>query len=302
MRLGILTRYVLVAPLVASTLIACTRAREDRIVVTFPGSSAGAEADVLRRQLDDFMLAHPEIRVVQRQTPDLADQRHQLYVQWLNAGADDPDILQLDVVWIAEFAAAGWIRALDDFAPEIGDFVPATIVANRWQGRLYALPWFVDVGMLYWRTDLLPHAPATFEELSDQVLQARAQGSGFPQPHYGLVWQGARYEGLVTVFLEYLGAFGGRIVDESGRVIVDSPAARRALETMRAALNEGVVPTVALTWHEEESRLAFQNGQALLTTAPAAGASSGRSPCPRCARRSWWPSSSEPSMPFGSSI
>ena len=84
--------------------------RRDPHVLTFAGSAVGAEAVALRAQLDRFQAAHPAIRVELRSTPDAADQRHQLYVQWLNAHAPDPDVLQLDVVWTAEFAAAGWIR------------------------------------------------------------------------------------------------------------------------------------------------------------------------------------------------
>ena len=87
--------------------LACGEEQDSGIVVTFPGSAVGAEAEILSRQLDRFMREHPDIRVVQRETPDAADQVHQLYVQWLNAQASDPDILQLDVIWTPEFAAAG---------------------------------------------------------------------------------------------------------------------------------------------------------------------------------------------------
>jgi multiple sugar transport system substrate-binding protein len=66
------------------------------------------------------------------------------------------------------------------------------------------------------------------------------------------------------VFLEYLTGFGGEILDAEGRVVVDSPAAVRALAAMRDALEAGIVPRRALTWHEEETRFAFQNGRALL--------------------------------------
>ena len=178
-------------------------------MVTLPGSMLGAEGTVLRRQLARFMVEHPEIRVVQRATPDAADQRHQLYVQWLNARASEPDILQLDAIWTPEFAAAGWILDLDRFGPATGEFFPATVTANSWRGRLYALPWFVDVGMLYWRTDLMKAPPATFDELERIAARARRERG----LRYGLVWQGARYEGLVTVFAEYLGGHGGTILD-----------------------------------------------------------------------------------------
>lgn len=239
-------------------LLGCGPAERDGpAVVTFPGSALGAEGQVLQRQLARFAADHPAIRVVQRPTPDAADQRHQLYVQWLNAGAGEPDILQLDAVWTPEFAAAGWIMDLSRFAPPADSFFSAMITANQWRGKLYAVPWFVDVGMLYWRTDLMRAAPATFAELEREAIRARTERG----LRYGLVWQGARYEGLVTVFSEYLGGHGGRILD-GGRVTVASREGVQALTTMRDEIRrDRIVPEAALTWHEEESRFAFQNGE-----------------------------------------
>jgi multiple sugar transport system substrate-binding protein len=228
-------------------------------VLTFSGSALGREGEVISRQLERFRRLNPSITVELRSTPDASDQRRQLYVQWLNAHAPDPDVLQLDVVWTAEFAAAGWIAGLDSYSPPVDHFVDATLNANRWNGRLFALPWFVDVGMLYWRTDLVPHAPATLEELT--MLAAAAQRDhGVP---FGFVWQGARYEGLVTVFLEQLGAHGGRILDADGHVTVDSENAVAALTAMRDQIvASGITPEAVLSWQEEQARLAFQNGQA----------------------------------------
>ena len=241
-------------------LCSCREAPAGPTVVTFSGSALGAEGAVLRRQLARFMREYPDISVEQQETPDAADQRHQLYVQWLNARAGRPDILQLDVIWTPEFAAAGWILPLDGFALDTSAFLPAAMAANRWRGRLYAMPWFVDVGMLYWRTDLMPRPPVTFAELS--AIAARTQQQGGLR--YGLAWQGARYEGLVAVFVEYLGGHGGRILD-GGRVVVNSAAGVRALTLMREQIyREGIVPRAALTWHEEETRFAFQNGEVAL--------------------------------------
>jgi multiple sugar transport system substrate-binding protein len=229
-------------------------------IVTVSGSVLGAEGLVLRRQLERFDREQAAIQVRMRPTPDAADLRHQLYVQWLNARASDPDILQVDAIWTPEFAAAGWILPLDRWAADTAAFFPVTIDANRWQGELFALPWFVDVGMLYWRTDLFEQAPTTWDVLEREAGRAIADGS----PRYGLVWQGARYEGLVTVFVEYLGGFGGAILD-GGRVTVAEAPAVRALTRMRDQIHRiGVVPGRVLTWHEEEPRFAFQNGQAAL--------------------------------------
>ena len=236
---------------------ACAGAPER--VLTISGSMLGREGQVLRLQLERFRRAHPDLRVALRDTPDAADQRHQLYVQWLNARVGEPDVLQLDVVWTPEFAAAGWIRSLDAFGPPSGELFASAVAANRWQGALYALPWFIDVGMLYWRTDLMPAPPDSLDALartSRQLIAAR-------RVPFGFVWQGARYEGLITAFVEHLGAFGGAILDEHGRVVVDSEAAVLALTFMRDSIHvEGSVPSAVLTWQEEHTRFAFQNGQA----------------------------------------
>ncbi|MBI2895754.1 MAG: extracellular solute-binding protein [Deltaproteobacteria bacterium] len=240
--------------------VACGRPQADEVVLTISASAVGAEARALERQLRRFVRRHPGVRVVPRRTPDAADQRHQLYVQWLNARARDPDILQLDVIWTAEFAAAGWILPLDRFRPDTAAFLPRTIEADRWEGRLFALPWFVDVGMLYYRTDLVSEPPATFDELT-RVAEAVRRRHGLD---YGFVWQGARYEGLVTVFLEHVRGFGGRILGPDQRVDVDGDEAVRALTYMTDSIRRTrVVPESVLTWQEEQARFAFQNGRAV---------------------------------------
>jgi multiple sugar transport system substrate-binding protein len=236
----------------------CTSASTDEITITLAGSALGAEGRVLTMQIARFEQIERRVHVRIQRTPDDASQRHQLFVQWLNARVGEPDVLQLDVVWTPEFAAAGWILPLTRWKPDVGDFFPGVIAANEWTGALFAIPWWTDVGMLYWRTDLMPRAPATMHELASALAALHARGA----VRDGLVWQGARYEGLVTVFVEFLGAFGGAIVDDSMRVVVDSPRAVAALEFMKTLIADGLVPRAAMTWHEEEARLAFQGGDA----------------------------------------
>ena len=252
----------IVAILGAAILAACAPASKNgETVLTFSGSALGAEGTLVQKQLKRFMQLNPGIRVELQRTPDDANQRHQLYVQWLNARVGNPSILQLDVVWTPEFAAAGWVLPLDPYGPPRSEFFPATVIANTWAGKLYALPWFADVGLLYRRTDLVPNEPKTLEEMVAQAQAAMAKRGG---PRYGIVSQGARYEGLITGFVEYLGAFGGRIIDDKGEVVVNRPEAVRALEFMRDELYKThVAPLDVLTWHEEEARFAFQNGNAV---------------------------------------
>ncbi len=250
MRLTALLGLVLLAT-------ACGGPAQEGTVLKISGSAVGAEGEILARQISRFQAARPGVRVEVQQTPDDATQRHQLYVQWLNAHVGTPDVLQLDVVWTPEFAAAGWILPLDRYSPPKGDLFPASLEANTWRGRLYAVPWFMDVGMLYWRTDLLPGPPATLEELAAGSRRAAPRGGS------GFVWQGARYEGLVTVFLEVLGGYGGAILGPDHEVLVDAPAGVRALTFLRDLIRQDISPQEVLAWHEEETRFAFQNGHAV---------------------------------------
>ena len=87
-------------------------AEAGQTVLTFSGSALGAEGTLVQKQLTRFMELNPGIRVELQRTPDDASQRHQLYVQWLNARVGNPSILQLDVIWTPEFAAAGWVLPL----------------------------------------------------------------------------------------------------------------------------------------------------------------------------------------------
>ena len=242
----------------AVLLVACAPPARPRTVVRYAGSAVGAEGEVLTRQARRFELLHPDVRIEIVPTPDAADQRHQLYVHWLNAGSSTPDVLQLDVIWTPELASAGWLRPLEPFGLDEQAFFAQTVAADSWQGHVYAVPLFVDAGMLYWRTDLVDHAPRTFAELTAMAEAARAAHG----VRHGLVWQAARYEGLVTVFLEVLTGMGGVILADDGRVAVDSAAGTRALAFMRDALG-GLVPEAALGWQEEECRFAFQNGDAV---------------------------------------
>ena len=148
-------------------------------MVTFPGSALGAEGEVLRRQLARFMASSTRTSAWcsgPRPTPPTSG------TSSTSSGstpqASEPDILQLDVVWTPEFAAAGWILDLDRFRPPIDSFFPATIAANRGRDALYAMPWFVDVGMLYWRTDLMPSAAGHLRRARAATRRARATSTG----------------------------------------------------------------------------------------------------------------------------
>ena len=212
-----------------------------------------------------FEELHPGIRVRTEALPASSDEQHQFYVINLRAASADFDVMALDVVWVAEFARAGWLSDLTEiFSPaDRKTFFSGPIAAVLYQGRAYAVPWFIDAGLLYYRKDLLAkynfETPETWEALSKIAAAVRQREPGM----YGFVWQGRQYEGLVCNALEYLWSAGGDVLRD-GRVVLNSPENRRALTFMRALVHDGgVSPELVATATEEPSRRIFGSGKAV---------------------------------------
>ncbi|WP_163787523.1 extracellular solute-binding protein, partial [Myxococcus vastator] len=166
-----------------------------------------------RELLARFEREHPGVELVTEALPNASDLAHQFFLTALEGGARDFDVLVVDVVWVPEFARAGWIADLSaEFPPGRlrEDFFPGPVEAVVVEGRTYAVPWYLDVGLLYYRTDLVPRAPRTYAELERFAREAMAKTPGLQ----GYVWQGRQYEGLSCNVYEALWGHGGRALSE----------------------------------------------------------------------------------------
>jgi len=200
-------------------------------------------------------------------TPNSTTERLALYQQLLGAGADDIDVLQVDVIWPGILAPH-----LLDLGPAAGGTTdahfPAIIANDTVDGRLVAMPWYSDAGVLYYRSDLLDKygeaVPPTWEVLTKSAarIQAAERAAG-SERIWGFVWQGRAYEGLTCDALEWIASHGGgTIVDENGRVTVDNPRAVTALE-LAASWVGTISPPGVLNYAEEDARGVFQSGNAV---------------------------------------
>jgi multiple sugar transport system substrate-binding protein len=184
------------------------------------------------------------------------------------AGGGDIDVMGADVIWPIQFAAQGWLLDLSDKFPESEQekFLPAPLEASIYEDGIFAVPWFTDAGLLYYRKDLLEQSgfsapPKTWEELME-MAQTVSQEAGIPN---GFVFQGANYEGGVCNALEYIRTHGGDVLSNvtSGEVIIDSPEAAAGLETYRTMVADGVAPQAVVNYTETESVPIFGNGEAV---------------------------------------
>lgn len=263
-----LTRLLLSLALCALPLAACGPPPEP--AVTFSVGGAPDELAFWEELIEEFQ-RESGLRVELIRQPTGTDQRRQGLVIPLQSGQSDPDVFLMDVIWIPQFAASGWLAGLSGLsAVDPGDFFDRVVdLAGTYRGRLVALPVYVDGGLLYYRKDLLEkygyaRPPETWPELREYSLRIQ-EGERRENPRfYGFVWQGAQYEGLVCNFLEYAGSAGGGIFLKDGRIAVDLPANRRALEFMRSLVAGDPVspPNTYTEMKEEEVRAFFGGGRA----------------------------------------
>ncbi|MDI5892720.1 ABC transporter substrate-binding protein [Halomonas rhizosphaerae] len=201
-------------------------------------------------------------------TPNSSTERLSLYQQILSAQSSDIDVMQIDVVWPGLLA-----NHLLDLSETLGEdaaegHFEAIIENNTIDGRLVAMPWFTDAGVLYYRKDLLEEhgveAPGTWEELTEIAteIQAAEREAGNDRM-WGFVFQGRAYEGLTTNALEWVASYGGgTIVDAEGEITIDNAQAAEALDLAASWIGK-ISPEGALNYTEEEARGIFQSGNAV---------------------------------------
>jgi multiple sugar transport system substrate-binding protein len=203
--------------------------------------------------VDSFNEANPDANVKLLQLPEAADEQRRLQIQRLRAESPECDVLGMDVIWTAEYAAQGWLLDVSDFITENGDqFIQSTVDTTEYEGKNWAVPFNSNAGFIYYRTDEVQQAPEDWETLYQEAQNGN-----------GVVYQGFRYEGLTVNFLELLYSAGASVLSEDGQeATADSQEVRDVLTFMADGIKDGAAPKAVTTYKEEESRRAFEAGNA----------------------------------------
>jgi trehalose/maltose transport system substrate-binding protein len=204
-------------------------------------------------------------KVKQREMPiDTGQYFDKMRIQF-QAGGGDIDSIIGDVIWPAQFAANGWVTDLSDRFKDTDEFLPGPMQAATYQDKVYAVPWYTDAGLLYYRKDLLEKSgysapPQTWDKLI-QMAKKVSKDQGIKD---GFVYQGAEYEGGVCNGLEYIRTYGGDVLDpkDPTKVIIDSPGSVAGMTTWADTIKSGASPKAVLQYKEDESA-AFLNDEAV---------------------------------------
>ncbi|MCX4668076.1 ABC transporter substrate-binding protein [Streptomyces sp. NBC_01381] len=258
---GLLVIAVILSGYVASGTRSDTVSGDGRGPLTL--ATAGDLTGYLGPLLEGWNRTHPGEKVTLVELPDSADETHAQMTTDLRSDSSRFDVLNIDVAWTSEFAAAGWIAPLRRDSFPLKSFLPPVVDTATYDGKLYAVPYVTNAGLLLYRKDVLAKEgiapPRTWAEL-ERAAKTIA-------PKYGLdgyAGQFLPYEGLTVNAAEAVYSAGGTILGDDGeRVTVNSTAAREGIGFLARGVREGWIPKKALTYKEEESRQAFQDGRLL---------------------------------------
>ena len=263
------------AALAAPAVIAQAGAR--RVSFAFAPDESGA----IQALVEGFNASQPEVEVVWTLAPEDSDAYFRMMVSEFDAGSGAIDVFGADVIWTPELAANDWVQDLSgrfyDELP-VDDMIGAALNSAIYRNRFWAVPWYTDAGMMFYRRDLLEQAgvaepPETWDELAE-VARTVMDTSGVP---HGLVFQGAAYEGGVTNALEFIwsaggrawlpqteiaGAFGQRVADPNV-IVLNSSDAAAGLAKARDLVERGIAPPEVATFNERDCLRVFGAGEAV---------------------------------------
>ena len=264
----------------ACWLAAPAAAQENETRIVFASGPDGT--GTVQRILERFNTEHAgRIHVTWRlMDRDNNTHRNQIVTEF-RSGSGAPHLVASDVIWTAEFAHNGWVEDLTKqfYKTYERDAFLAPALESATHGlRIWGVPWYTDVGVLYYRKDLLAGSgvtgpPQTWDELSRMAKQVMEDA----QVRHGFVFQGAEYEGGTANAVEYIWSAGGEIVEdklwvtsilrgsleETNAVTINSKEAAAGLDLARRLIADGVSPAEVTAFREKEALDTFLSGEAV---------------------------------------
>ncbi|MBA8902917.1 ABC transporter substrate-binding protein [Phyllobacterium sp. P30BS-XVII] len=201
-------------------------------------------------------------------TPQNLDDAIPIYQQLFASNSPDVDLLYVDVIWLG---------MMKDHFEDISKLVPeaevkahfaSAVEAARIDGKLLAMPFYIDTGLMFYRKDLLEkygkQAPKTWDELTTTAKEIQdSERKAGNADMWGYSWQGRSYEGLTCDAIEWMASGGGgTILSDKGAVTVNNPQTLAALTRARGWIDT-ISPKGVLNYDEESSRALFESGNAV---------------------------------------
>ena len=226
----------------------------DRGPITF--AMGRNDTDKITPIIEAWNKEHPDEQVTLKELAGEADDQRDTLVQSLQAGNSDYDVMALDVVWTADFAANQWLEPLEgDYAVDTSKLLQATVDSATYNGTLYALPQNTNGQLLFRNVDQVPSKPDTFADIKSACEAVEGDC---------LTTQLKQYEGLTVNTPGFINGWGGSVIDDSGEPTVETAEAKAGLQALVDAYGDGTIAKNSTAATEEETNLAFTEGKTAL--------------------------------------
>lgn len=231
-------------------------AKSEPVVIKFAAQNDNTPAT--QKLLDAFNSSQDKYKVEWTQMTNDSAQMHDQLLNSLSSGSSEYDVLSLDVVWAGEFAGAGYLEPIDVKMNEANykkdDFNAGSMASGNYKGKQYTLPFFPDLGLLYFRKDIVSAEDAAKLESGDftydDLYAMSEKYSGEKGTKFGFVYQSKQYEGLTVNVTEFSKSYS----DVKG-----------GLEAMYKFTKAPFSPKDILNFMEGETHTNFEQGNAVFS-------------------------------------
>lgn len=257
------TWKILLAAVLGTALAASASAQQTTLRIFTGGQQ---RPDVMRKIADEYQKRNPNVKV-EVEIGGATSEAQQQYLSTVLSSKDSVlDLILIDVIRPAQWAAQGWAEPLDSYlgadrAKLLPAYLKAYADANQIGGKLMALPYFADAQFLYYRKDLLDKykrsVPKTWDEMMDT---AKAIMDGEKNPNLqGFSTAGATIEGTVCTYLVPLWGTGSDLT-KGGKLNLDTPQARQPFQLYGRMKQAGVLPKNIAEIPTDRIRIDMQAG------------------------------------------
>ncbi|MBZ9559364.1 MULTISPECIES: sugar ABC transporter substrate-binding protein [unclassified Modicisalibacter] len=247
-------------PLAGALALASVSASAETLTVATVNNN---DMIIMQGLTDEFEKAHPDIKLDwvvleenvlrQRLTTDIATNGGQF------------DVMTIGTYEVPIWAKQGWLTSLDDLPEDYdeNDLLKPIRDGLSHDGSLYALPFYGESSMMYYRKDLfdkagitMPEQP-TWKEVRDWASKVNDPDNGV----YGICLRGKPGWGENMAFLSTLvNTYGGRWFDEDWHPEIDSPAWHQAIDFYVDLMNKYGPPGATSNGFNENQAL-FSSGK-----------------------------------------
>lgn len=222
--------------------------------------------DVMRELFDMYHKKNPNV-TVELETGGATSELQRSYLSTVLTAKDSSlDVMLIDIVNPAQYAASGWLEPLDAYIKGgkeqlLASYLPAYSEADTIDGKLVALPAFADAMMLFYRTDLFQKHGATSPKTWTEAIATakKVQTGEGDQNLQGISFQGRAIEGAVCTFLLPYWSQGGTI-DQKARTPLDEKKAVESLNLWLSMVAQGVAKKNIAEVGTDDTRKEFQAG------------------------------------------